>query len=443
MKITVQIKLIGFLLSLSLLFILSSTIYLIKSAKQDAQVVNIAGRERMLTQLISKELFYALMVKKFDNKALLEAKSEIRKNLDDLIKGNKSRGIYAPPTESIEKQLQHIDSLMVRFEEAIELFNSGFGQSLADYNALNKHNNRLLELSEAVTKSSVEIHAGDTYVDRAGRQRMLTQKMARVVTEFFSLPALKSYEDISGLFVEYDHTLELFKQHDSFKLNRDAKALLEENILFFTEYKELAKRHFRDHMELARQSEFVYDFNLVLLEAIDTVVGSYASNAKAKKEFFEKLQLVAGAFGLIVVLLAFFSIRSIALQFEKFMETTKMLEGGEKRTGRCGGGSELEQASHNIEQFVAKIDRAILHAKAAVAESEQAARDLGTLSEELDNAMCERCADENVRKSISHYLDRSEDIAIQSVEELHSTSELLDKLHENLRTIIKKTTKEE
>ncbi|MGB1227103.1 MAG: type IV pili methyl-accepting chemotaxis transducer N-terminal domain-containing protein, partial [Poseidonibacter sp.] len=53
-----KIKLIGVLFVVLMLSIINATIYLNEKNKKDALVINVAGKERMLTQKISKNVFY-------------------------------------------------------------------------------------------------------------------------------------------------------------------------------------------------------------------------------------------------------------------------------------------------------------------------------------------------------------------------------------------------
>lgn len=107
-KITSQIKLIGISLSVISIALILLTINLNYSSKNDGHVVNIAGKERMLTQKMAKELFLNL---RRDTKNYTEfdaAKKEFLANLSDLIEGNDKNRINPPPTLSIKSRLLNI-----------------------------------------------------------------------------------------------------------------------------------------------------------------------------------------------------------------------------------------------------------------------------------------------------------------------------------------------
>ena len=56
--ISTKIKVIGILFTLLMASIVATTIYLNNKNEKDAMIVNIAGKQRMLSQNISKNIFY-------------------------------------------------------------------------------------------------------------------------------------------------------------------------------------------------------------------------------------------------------------------------------------------------------------------------------------------------------------------------------------------------
>ena len=56
--ISTKIKFIGILFIVLMTSIIVTTMYLNEKNKKDASIINIAGKQRMLTQNISKNVFY-------------------------------------------------------------------------------------------------------------------------------------------------------------------------------------------------------------------------------------------------------------------------------------------------------------------------------------------------------------------------------------------------
>lgn len=107
-KITTQIKLIGFSLSIIALALVALTLFLNQKSKNDSNVVNMAGKERMLTQKMAKELFLNLNREDTDFREFENAKKEFLANLAALTNGAKQNGITPPPTSELKEKLYAI-----------------------------------------------------------------------------------------------------------------------------------------------------------------------------------------------------------------------------------------------------------------------------------------------------------------------------------------------
>ena len=133
--ISIKIKLIGILFILLMTSIILTTIYLNDKNKKDALVINIVGKERMLTQKISKSIFY--LYQNNSNELLNEldtATIEFIYNLNSLKDGNTLIGIQKAPTDIIAKQLSKVDILWNSFHINI----NDFRKYIIDKNANNK-----------------------------------------------------------------------------------------------------------------------------------------------------------------------------------------------------------------------------------------------------------------------------------------------------------------
>ena len=114
-------------LSAVFLFVISGMILLtfltLDSQKSDGIVINLAGRQRMLSQKIAKEVFAVTEGKK-DFSDLMETATLFNTTLEGLIRGNSELKI--PPTENgaILSQLNKVNSLWTPFFESIKLVGS-------------------------------------------------------------------------------------------------------------------------------------------------------------------------------------------------------------------------------------------------------------------------------------------------------------------------------
>ena len=94
----------------------------ISKNKKDALVINVAGKERMLTQKISKNIFYLYHNNTHSFSELDNATVEFIYNLDSLREGNELIGILKAPTDDIRKQISKVEILWNNFYSNINQF---------------------------------------------------------------------------------------------------------------------------------------------------------------------------------------------------------------------------------------------------------------------------------------------------------------------------------
>lgn len=114
-KISTKIKIIGALLLILVVGLIATTIYLTQQNIKDALVINIAGKQRMLTQKISKSIFYIQYVRNYDFEETDKASAEFVYGLNTLKNGDETRGISAVSTNKISNQLKYVEKLWNSF----------------------------------------------------------------------------------------------------------------------------------------------------------------------------------------------------------------------------------------------------------------------------------------------------------------------------------------
>ncbi len=153
-----------------------------------SKVINLSGKQRMLTQKMSKEaMLVALDVDKDASLASLKATRDLfNKTLKGLRNGDDSLGL--PPTKKpkILGSLDKVDGLWSGFDPAISgIISSGAVDdsqiaTIASGNVpLLKAMNKSVKLYESAATSGDMNPALAVAINLAGRQRMLTQKMSK------------------------------------------------------------------------------------------------------------------------------------------------------------------------------------------------------------------------------------------------------------------------
>jgi len=122
-----------------------------------AKAINLAGRQRMLTQKMSKEFFFLAKGYQADmNKAeLAKTVALFDKTLNGLVNGDSGQGLVAAPSDKIKAQLEIVKNLWVPFKAQIESTPSDSSiRAVADNNLpLLKEMNKAVGLFEAFSKS--------------------------------------------------------------------------------------------------------------------------------------------------------------------------------------------------------------------------------------------------------------------------------------------------
>lgn len=120
--ISSKIKFIGALLVALILSVIATTIYLNQQNTKDALIINTVGKQRMLTQKISKNIFYIYYNQSRDFDELNSATDEFIEALTMLKRGDAKKGISAAPTKKIALQLKEVQELWNDFYSDIQNF---------------------------------------------------------------------------------------------------------------------------------------------------------------------------------------------------------------------------------------------------------------------------------------------------------------------------------
>lgn len=164
-----------------------------QSAEEYGVVINLSGKQRMLTQKMSKEVvLIALDENKQQNiQNLKNTSSLFDKTLQGLRSGDSDLKLPPTSSEKILRQLGRVDKLWAEFYPIIKAIITRGSATPEELSAIADKNLRLLkEMNKAVgayekeaAKSGLKADPGlATTLNLSGKQRMLTQKMSK---EFF------------------------------------------------------------------------------------------------------------------------------------------------------------------------------------------------------------------------------------------------------------------
>lgn len=432
-KITSKIKFIISVLSIIIITIGGVTVYLNDKTSKDSNVINIAGKQRMLTQKISKEIF---LYDKFAIQSSNQLESSVKEfevALNSLVNGDKTKGVYAPPTESINQSLQTIADSWSDFVSDLNEFQikKEFSKNAKD--RLIIQNQNLLEQSENIVQQMVVLNLGSFYIDQSGKQRMLTQKMAFHISSFALNRSSFDFKSFYESLDSYEKTLILFLNDPKTKENSKLFEHLDNNYQTFKTFKEETYSFIDNEMALDKVLDKIAIKNVLILKKIDDVVLEYANYSKEQRNYLQYFQYVALFISILFIIYSFALVVNIQKLFEKLVSYSKdisnittpnqpvMFAEDEPK-------DELSVATKHIDSFAQNINDILAQANHALEESKKAIEKLANVSQS-DISI----EDAKLKKA----LDTSEDIAIQSLEDLTHTAKMLEKLQQNFNNLNK------
>ncbi len=318
-SVSQKIKVIGAFLLLAVFSVISVTIYLNQKNKKDALIVNMAGKQRMLTQKITKSIFSLSQTKSHNFGEIESAVDEFEANIKVLQYGDDFLKIAPAPNEQIDHQLQIVTQLWSQFSQNIENFKV----------ALNDGN------QEALLKTLL-------YFETSNNQ---------------------------------------------------------------------------------------------LLQEVDQVVTLYTDYIETKNTFIKNFQYTAFGFVFVFALYSIIQLKQIEQHAKDLIQKSKQISRGEIDTItplNVDGGKEFVEIADNLNCFINKVASAMDYSQNAFEQSKLASQKLENLTDEFDHIIKEL---EN-RSDVMKQIDKSEDIVIESTEELLKTTKKLQLLKNELDTLL-------
>ena len=320
-NISTKIKVIGILFALLMTSIIATTIYLNNKNEKDAMIINIAGKQRMLTQNISKNIFYLYSNPKSSQNELDSSIEEFIYNLESLKGGNSLSKLKESPNIQIDRQMLQIEYLW-----------SIFYQNIVKFKELIHNNTNQKELQNIVN--------------------------------------------------------------------------------------------------------IIYETNPELLYEVDALVSLHTINSEQKIRFLKNSQYFFAILILFLIIYSFLELKTMEKNALKFIEESKkvMEQNFEEplKPLKIEAEGELVEASNIFNRFLNKINSAIIDSNSALEQSKNASYKLEEISNEFDEIISEL----QNKNEISKQLNRSEDIAIQTQEQLLHSSKRLNELKNELEKII-------
>ncbi len=203
--------------------ILLSSLYAM-SDKELARTIDLAGKQRMLTQKISKEALLVFMGIDLDKNVenLKKSAALFDKTLNGLMHGDKELGLVATSNKEIQNKLLEVKKLWLPFYKKVKDIYSFNDITDKTFEYIDKNNLKLLKrMNEAVfmyanlNKSGANKLKMAHNINIAGRQRMLTQRIAKDLLLYQSgVNTKESLEDLKKMQELFNKSLEALLEGD-------------------------------------------------------------------------------------------------------------------------------------------------------------------------------------------------------------------------------------
>jgi len=322
-RISTKIRILGAGLIFTILSLIVLTIYLNQKNTKDSLIINIAGKERMLTQQISKNIFYLYNTKELNFNELDDAVEEFKYILNTLKDGNELRGIEPAPTDAITQQISKIVVLWNSFNTNVQTFKE------------------IIMISNTQNDKKLNVHVNS-----------------------------------------------------------------------------------------------IYTSNNNLLKEVDALVTMYTKYTEQKTHTIKNFQYFGAFILFILIIYSILQLRKIESHANEFLEYSKNIINAQEENKpieyiEIDAEKEIVEVSDTLNCFINKINSAMEYSEEAVTKSQQASEKLEEITDEFDRLL----DDMEDSQALSSQLSKSEDIAIQSSEDLLQTTRKLANLKQQLDTL--------
>ena len=187
------------------------------SDKELANAINLAGKQRMLTQKMSKEalLIYLGIDLQKNATSLKETSALFDKTLNGLLNGDRELGLVKSNNKEIEAKLNEVKRLWIPFSKKIANIESFKDLNDKTFEYIDKNNLPLIKkMNEAVilytklgNQNGNKLKMAND-INLAGKQRMLTQMMAKDLLLYqANINPKRALESLSNSIKLFDKTL--------------------------------------------------------------------------------------------------------------------------------------------------------------------------------------------------------------------------------------------
>lgn len=438
-----KLHLVGGSLSLIIVCIITLTVMMNEKSKKDSLIINISGMQRMLTQKMSKEIFYIKAKQTSDFRELNSAIDRFDDNLKDLLYGNEIKGIYIPQNNKIKEKLEEVNLLWVPFKEELHTIEMSIQKAKPTLEVFTQKTTLLLDKSDNIVQSMVKHNMNGEFIDLSGRQRMLSQRMGLFIERYLRTDNEEDYLRFVKAKTMYTNTIDKFLNDKRVQDIPQVNGAVKDTYKYWKEHEAYMQSLLKLSNSINDSLTYINKNNIKLLNTMDSAVWLYTQHSEEKNNIFMRIQYFSLMFALIIILYAYILSREIVGHINEFVHRAKTLNEDDlssvnydNTVGYHESEDELIEASSYISNFVKKVNVAMNHSEDAIKKAEFAVLELENLTDDVENVLKDLKIDEKEKISFDKKVNATEDIAIESGESLMHVRKMLEKLKNNLNSMV-------
>jgi methyl-accepting chemotaxis protein len=281
---------------------------------------------------------------------------------------------------------------------------------------------------------------------------MLSQRMGLFLKRYLRTSNGEDYTIYRNAKNLYNKTIIEFLNNKEIKENKEVYAACKVTYYNWMSFKKYASELITEQTNIDKYTRYIYKNNVVVLKTMDEAVWLFTDFSEQKNMMFIYMQFVLLSLGILIILYSFLLTKEIMQHIRDFIDKAKMLATSditristENFKLRETNEDELKEASSHINSFVRKVNNALNHSQDAIDKAEKAVEELESLSGDAQEALTSLDLDETQKEGFDKKISVTEDIAIESTENLLHVTKMLEKLKSNLNNIsdIEKTNKKD
>lgn len=267
----------------------------VATAVQFATAINVAGRQRTLTQKMSKEFFLVANGYKRDESMTAMASTILLfdVSLRNLVNGSAAEGIPPPPSALVSEELRGLTERWLPFKAVLET--NVHLDPIPEEAIAFVHSNNMPLFAQANAAVSALVNAARSagvataglQVDTAGRQRALSQKMSKevvlVALKVNTAETLNTLRDTMELFTSSHVGLLRGKTFLGLQETKNICVLQQMRVVsdLWNEFRTLVRNVYLDPSTVQQHLPGIAEQSPVLLKEMDRAVGLYVAQPES------------------------------------------------------------------------------------------------------------------------------------------------------------------